>query len=252
MKIHDSLQKGIERLFFKGQSTERSKKVTYIIGNMILMVGIFLIFLFTFAYGWVASLHSEVSAYHLDTALDNLIPFLPITVIIYVFLFYSFVAITIIYFGLIAPDKGYAFGWSLVIFTSISIIIYIFFPVSTYWWRQDLLTHQIPGNPWAQLMYGYYEADTSLNCLPSLHAAISTAFAYAWFRYSKIKPTKLVKGVAIFAIILAIAVVLSTLFVKQHYIADEIVGVALAYVVSRFVFNKLWKSFETPSEPKIT
>ena len=252
MKLHDSLQKGIERLFFKNQSTEKSRKITFIIGNMILMVGIFVVLLFTVLYGWIGHLYPEGTGYHLDTALDNLIPFLPVTVIIYVFLFYSFVAISIITFGIIDPDKGYAFGWSLVIFTSISLLIYLVFPVSTYWWRQDLLAHPLVGNPWAEIMYGYYTADTSFNCLPSLHAAISTAFAYAWYRYSKIKPSKLVKGIAIYAIILAIAVVLSTLFVKQHYIADEIAGVVLAYVVSHFTFKKLWKSFEKPTEKQVT
>jgi len=251
MKIHDSLQKGIERLFFKKQSTEWSKRITYIIGNMILMVVIFFILLFTILYGWTGTLYAEGTGYHLDLVfggLDNLIPFVPIMVIFYIFLFYSFTVITMIYFGIIDSDKGYAFGWTLVIFTSISIIIYIIFPVSTYWWRVDLLADPLTGNPWAQLMYGYYTADTSFNCLPSLHAAISTAFAYTWYRYSKIKPTKLIKGISIVAIIIAAGVILATLFVKQHYIADEIVGFLLAYLVAHFIFNKFWKKFETPKQ----
>jgi len=33
---------------------------------------------------------------------------------------------------------------------------------------------------------------------------------------------------------------LSTLFVKQHYIADEIPGFFLAYIVSRLIVKKFW------------
>ncbi|MFW9898643.1 MAG: hypothetical protein ACFFDO_05225 [Candidatus Thorarchaeota archaeon] len=43
--------------------------------------------------------------------------------------------------------------------------------------------------------------------------------------------------------IIAIGVILSTLFVKQHYIIDEIAGVVLVYLISRVVFRRSigWK-----------
>jgi hypothetical protein len=31
------------------------------------------------------------------------------------------------------------------------------------------------------------------------------------------------------------------LFIKQHYIADEIAGIALAWIIGTVLFNKLWK-----------
>jgi membrane-associated phospholipid phosphatase len=47
------------------------------------------------------------------------------------------------------------------------------------------------------------------------------------------------------ALFVAAGVILSTLFIKQHYIADEIAGIALAWVVGRPLFNRLWKPSTT-------
>jgi membrane-associated phospholipid phosphatase len=43
-------------------------------------------------------------------------------------------------------------------------------------------------------------------------------------------------------LVIASGVVLSTLFIKQHYIADEITGVTLALIVGKIVFDKFWKN----------
>ncbi|MHA1895575.1 MAG: hypothetical protein ACTSX4_13835, partial [Candidatus Helarchaeota archaeon] len=118
MKIHDSLQKGVEKLFFKDKSTVWSKRITYMIGNVVLMLILFYFVLNTLAYDWTGSLYPEGTGYRLDWmfgALDNLIPFVPEMVIFYVFLFYSFIIFTMIFFAFIDSDKGYAVGWSLVI-----------------------------------------------------------------------------------------------------------------------------------------
>jgi membrane-associated phospholipid phosphatase len=48
---------------------------------------------------------------------------------------------------------------------------------------------------------------------------------------------------AIFTFVIATGVVLSTLFVKQHYIIDEITGILLAYIIGRLIFQKC-KSWE--------
>jgi membrane-associated phospholipid phosphatase len=38
-------------------------------------------------------------------------------------------------------------------------------------------------------------------------------------------------------LIIAAGVILSTLFIKQHYIADEIAGVVLAWAIGRIIFK---------------
>jgi len=70
-------------------------------------------------------------------------------------------------------------------------------------------------------MANYYRSDPPLNCFPSLHAENSTITAYYLSR--EFPKYKLVFwGIAFL-------VILSTLFVRQHVIADEIGGFLVAY-----------------------
>ncbi|MHA1196159.1 MAG: phosphatase PAP2 family protein [Promethearchaeota archaeon] len=233
----------IEKAFFKEKSTKWSKWLSYAIVNFFLMVVVFYILLNTIAYDWTGSLYPEGTGFHLDFLGDNLIPFIPEMAIFYIYLFYSMVILSMVYFAFVDGEKGYALSWSLVIINAIAILVYIVFPVSTYWWRQDLfaIENLYKGNFFAEAMFGYYRSDTSFNCLPSLHAAVSVIIFYAWYRYCKIKPSITRKIIAIITLIIATGVVLSTLFVKQHYILDEIAGILLAYFVGKYTYNFLWK-----------
>lgn len=197
-------------------------------------------------YSWTGSLYPEGTGYRLDFLGENFIPFVPEMAIFYVFLFFPMLVLTLIYFGFLDEEKGYGLGWSIVIMNAIATIIYIIFPVSTYWWRQELLGNKIEGNFFADIMYFYYTHETSFNCLPSMHAGMSTICFFTWYQYYKIDPTFKRKIIAIIAFIIAVGVVLSTLFVKQHYIIDEIVGVVLAFAVGMIVFRR--SSGWNPSE----
>jgi len=201
-------------------------------------------------YSWTGSLYPEGTGYRLDFLGENFIPFVPEMAIFYVFLFFPMLILTMIYFGFLDEEKGYGLGWSIVIMNAIATIIYIIFPVSTYWWRQELLGNKIEGNIFADLMYFYYTHETSFNCLPSMHAGMSTICFFTWYQYYKINPTFKRKIIAIIALIIAVGVVLSTLFVKQHYIIDEIAGVALAFAVGIIVFRRSsgWKPSEIANQ----
>jgi membrane-associated phospholipid phosphatase len=175
--------------------------------------------------------------------LDAAIPFAPQMVIFYIYLFYGFTVLTMLYFGFVEYKRGYALGWSLVAINTIAAIVYIVFPVSTY--RQELLVNPITGNFWANQVYSIFANDTSFNCFPSLHAAVSAICAYTWYRYSQIKTSTITKATTLSAFVIAAGVILSTLLIKQHYIADEIAGVTLAYAVGKPLFNYLWKKPNT-------
>jgi membrane-associated phospholipid phosphatase len=238
--LHERFQTAIERVFFRGKSSRKSVYLTFVIGNIVLMLLLFYLLLNNFAYDWTGQLYPAGSGFRLDTGLDSAIPFVPEMVIFYVYLFYPLVILTMLYFAFVEYRKGYALGWSLVAINAIAVVIYVVFPVSTYWYRQDLLAQPIVGNVWADQVYNVFANDTSFNCFPSLHAAVSTICFYAWFRYAKIKPSKATKAIAITVLVIAAGVILSTLFIKQHYIADEIAGIALAWIIGSLVFNKLW------------
>ncbi len=214
------------------------------IWNFILMLVLFYIVLNTLLYDWTGTMYPDGTGYRLDYLLDNMIPFVPEMDIFYEYVFYPLVIASMVYFAFFEARKGSALGWSLVLINGIAIIIYIVFPVSTYWWRQELLADPIVGNIWADAVYHVFVYDPSFNCFPSLHAAVSTICFYTWYRYSKIKPGKATKSLAVITFILATAIILSTLFVKQHYIVDEIAGIVLAWVVGKIFFNKLWRRFE--------
>jgi membrane-associated phospholipid phosphatase len=209
------------------------------------MLVLFYTLLNTIAYDWTGQLYPAGSGYSLaflSIGLDNAIPFIPEWVIFYVYLFYPLAISTMLYFAFIKYKEGYTLGWSLVIINAIAIVVYIIFPVSTYGWRQDLLAHPIVGNFWANQAYAVWGKDTSFNCFPSLHAAVSTICTYAWYRQSKMRPSTITRSVTIAALIIASGVILSTLFIKQHYIADEIAGIALALGVGKFVFRRFAES----------
>jgi membrane-associated phospholipid phosphatase len=219
--------------------------LTYVAVNVALMLVLFYLVLNTYAYNWTGQLYPAGSGFNLATPLDLAIPFVPQMVVFYVFLFYPLSLLTMVYFGFVKYKKGPALGLSLIIINAVAIAVYVVFPVSTYWYRQDLLSNPIAGSFWADQVYSVFQRDTSFNCLPSLHAAVSTISAYTWFRYAQINPIKITKTVAVVVGVIAIGVVLSTLFVKQHYIVDEIAGVVLALVVGKLVFDRFWKKPET-------
>ncbi len=239
----------VEKAFFKSKSSRKSVYVTYVIGNVVLMLLLFYLLLNNLAYDWTGQLYPAGSGFRLNTALDNAIPFVPQMVIFYTYLFYPLVILTMLFFAFVEYKKGYALGWSLVTINAVAILIYIVFPVSTYWYRQNLLAHPLVGNFWATQVYNIFASDTSFNCFPSLHAAVSTICFFTWFQYAKIKPSKTTKAVAAVALAIAAGAILSTLFIKQHYIADEIAGIALAWVVGTVLFKKLWKTPAITNNP---
>ena len=68
-----------------------------------------------------------------------------------------------------------------------------------------------------------YDADPPYNCFPSLHVAHSFVSALACYRVHR--------GLGVAAIGCAALVALSTLFTKQHYVADVLMGIVMAFTV---------------------
>ncbi len=242
MGLHDRFQIAVEKIFFRGKSSKKSVYLTFVLANVFLMLVLFYLLLNNVAYDWTGQLYKAGSGFRLQTGLDTAIPFVPEMVLFYVYLFYPLVILTMLYFAFVEYKKGYALGWSLVAINGIAVLVYIVFPVSTFWYRQELLANPMVGNFWATQVYNTFANDTSFNCFPSLHAAVSTICFFTWFQYSKTKPSTVTKATAFLALFITVGVVLSTLFIKQHYIVDEIAGITLALVVGVLVFRKLWKN----------
>jgi membrane-associated phospholipid phosphatase len=235
LRAHDAWQRLVARLFFGGRHTPASEALSRMTGNVFLIVVVFFIVLNTILYDWTGSLYTQ--GFHLNTALDNIIPFAPAWVIFYLYLFYPLSALTMAWFAFVEFRRGYALAWSLIIVNFIADAFYCVFPVTTDIYRAELLAHPLTGNPFAAAMYAHFKADPSFNCFPSLHAAIATLCFYAWHRYARVRPNRLTRGIAIGMLVVAVGVILSTLFVKQHYIADEIAGILLALGIGKWLFD---------------
>jgi membrane-associated phospholipid phosphatase len=245
MTLHDSYQRLVERVFFGGRRTRLGEAVSFIAANLFLYVVVFYLLLNTIMYDWTGSLYAH--GFHLNTALDNLIPFVPGWAVFYLYLFYPLSALTMAWFALADHRRGYALAFSLILINLVADLVYVVFPVTTDIYRQALLAHPLVGNPFASAMYAHYAEDPSFNCFPSLHAAVATITFYAWHRYAQLLRSRIVRGISIVMLLVGIGVVLSTLFVKQHYIADELAGVLLAWLIGRWMFDSFWGAKITKS-----
>jgi hypothetical protein len=75
LKLHESFQKGIEKVFFGERSTKSSAYLTYVMGNVILMLFLFYILLNRIAYDWTGQLYPVGSGFRLDFGgLEDAIP----------------------------------------------------------------------------------------------------------------------------------------------------------------------------------
>jgi len=190
--------------------------------------------IFIIIYGIVATLgYSTVAEIHIQeprtlfTPLDHAIPFVSAFVIPYVFIFYPFLMFTMGYFAYISSRKFNQFFAATMLVYVISFTTYIVFPVMMI--RPS--PSEMPTDFLSLVMQKYYASDPPLNCFPSLHAASSTLVAYF---LSREKP----KYKWVFWSI-AFLIILSTLFVRQHVIVDEIAGFAVAYFASWFAEQKI-------------
>jgi membrane-associated phospholipid phosphatase len=238
MRLRDSYQRLVEKVFFGGRSTRLSEAVSFIAANLFLFVVVFYLLLNTIAYDWTGSLYAR--GFHLNTVLDNVIPFVPEWAIFYLYLFYPLSALTMAWFALVDYRRGYALAFSLILISFVADLVYLVFPVTTDIYRQVLLAHPRTGNAFASAMYAHYATDPSFNCFPSLHAAVATISFYAWHRYANLLHSRVARAIAVGMLVVGIGVVLSTLFVKQHYIADAVAGILLACAIGRWMFDSLW------------
>ena len=76
-----------------------------------------------------------------------------------------------------------------------------------------------------------YALDPPYNCFPSLHVAYSFLAALSAYRAHR--------GFGVMALLWAVLVGISTLFIKQHYVADVIAGALLALAVYAIVVRRL-------------
>ena len=166
----------------------------------------------------------------IHTALDDYIPFCEVFVIPY-FLWFAYVAGTVIF--LMIKNKEEYFKACVFLFTGMTI----FLVISTLWPNgQHLRPFVMPrDNIFTRMVAGLYRTDTPTNLWPSIHVFNSIG---AHIALSKSESLREHKGIRIGSLILAISIILSTMFIKQHSTFD----VATAFIMAGILYVLVYRT----------
>lgn len=157
----------------------------------------------------------------LTIELDNIIPFNSIFIIPYIY-WYLYIVIGFI-FILMNSRKDYIRVFiSFFIGMNICYIAYYLYPTEIT--RPTIANSNILN----YLVNIIYSLDRPVNCFPSLHVLTT----YFIMRYTKYKDSK---EKFYYTQIVGVLIIISTLFIKQHFIVDVISAIVLAEVIILFV-----------------
>ena len=174
----------------------------------------------------VACLYFVVNVPHVSlnvliTIIDSAIPRIPVFAVPYLLFlpwFWS-VMLYVWYHNRSFRQLAYA----SIIINLVAVIVYVTF--QTYVPRDVVVSDDF----FSGILRFIYEHDQAYNGFPSLHSALSamvaTYFVCIKSRWSWV------------FILIAVLIVMSTLFVKQHFIADAVSGVTLGILVTWAVFK---------------
>ncbi|HHU06617.1 MAG TPA: phosphatase PAP2 family protein [Clostridiales bacterium] len=158
--------------------------------------------------------------------LDDLIPFCEVFVLPYV-LWYPFFAGVGVFLLLKDKYEFCRYMWAMIIGLSFCLAFYLVVPNG-----QELRPEVFPrDNLFSRMVANLYAADTNTNVFPSMHVFGTIAPAVAVIRYKGFGKRIWLK---LSAVILALLICLSTLFIKQHSILD-LIGGAVLYVPVYFL-----------------
>ena len=154
---------------------------------------------------------------NLRTSLDDVPPLIPLFVIPYVTL-QPVIYLSLILFFVFWTRSFQSAALSLVLAMLVSYAMYFFL-------QTEVVRPTVNGaDVLSRMVRDVYAGDNPYNDFPSLHTSLSTIIAIHWWRTDR--------RLGIVAAVWAALVVASALFVKQHYIADLVSGLVLAWGAS--------------------
>ncbi len=158
----------------------------------------------------------------LRTPLDEALPVVPIFAIPYVSLI-PYIGVSLLAF-LFFRIRVYRSA-------SIAMIIVWFISYAFYFFLQSYVARlPVTGtDPFSGLVRSIYRSDQPFNDFPSLHTSLSTIIAIHWWRFDR--------RIGVPAAIWTALIVMSTVLIKQHYLADVAGGLVLAGVTSWIVIR---------------
>jgi membrane-associated phospholipid phosphatase len=115
---------------------------------------------------------------------------------------------------------------------AITMIIVWFISYACYFFIQSYIARPVitGTDPFSALVRSIYAGDQPYNDFPSLHTSLSTIIAIHWWRVDR--------RIGVPAAIWTALIVMSTVLIKQHYLADVAGGLVLAGVTSWLVTRR--------------
>ena len=194
------------------------------------------VFLYAIIYfPWFLYLEKTVtSKYHIiHIGLDDKIPFLEFFIVPYL-MWFGFVTFAAFYFFFKDRNEFYKMAIFTIIGMTVFLIISTIYPNG-----QDLRpTIFARDNIFVDMVKRLYQGDTPTNIFPSIHVYNSIAVFLA------VRNSQSLKGktfIQVFTFTLTLAIVLSTVFLKQHSVVDIIGAIAVAIPAYHFAYRIDWK-----------
>lgn len=157
---------------------------------------------------------------------DDFIEFNKIFIIPYI-AWYGYVALFLLLLCILDKKKYFKAVLSLNVGMLISYIIFFLFP--THVPRPEVAGVDIL----SKMVLWIYSNDKPYNCLPSIHVINTIIINYFVCKSERFKNiTKII------CTLIGISIILSTLYIKQHYFVDVIVGTLLAFSIC-YLFSKI-------------
>lgn len=171
--------------------------------------------------------------HNIEGKLDQLIPFVPCTVVIYLGCYVFWIANYIL---IARQGKQEVCQFFVADFLSraVCLLCYLLYPTT------NTRPFVEADGFWNQVMIALYATDAADNLFPSIHCLVS------WFCYIGLRGKKNIpvwyRGLSC---VLAVSVCISTLTTKQHVVVDVIGGVLLAEICLLLGRNqKVWGTYE--------
>ena len=163
-------------------------------------------------------------------AVDDYIPFCEFFIIPY-YLWFAYVIFAVV--CLLLLDKSEYYRSCAYLFTGMTIFLII----STLWPNgQHLRPYVMPReNLFTQMVEALYRSDTPTNIWPSIHVFNSIGAHIAICRCRRLKEHKVIR---ISSLILAVSIILSTVFLKQHSVFDVLTAFVMALVLYPLVYRR--------------
>jgi len=165
--------------------------------------------------------------------LDDEILFLPNTIWLY-YLYYPLLGLPL-FLKLKTPSD---LNKSLILCCCVTIPVFILFP--SYLPHPTLINLSAGTDFLFKILY---TVDKPTNCFPSLHCAYSVMICLAYWYQSAFQTSNLKRLLKALIFLMTIAICVSTVLIKQHFILDSIFGCILGFIIfyRQKICLKMWK-----------